>query len=200
MPRVRSRLAVLLTGILSFGAGCSSGLGGDESDDILPDLRSELVQVGWTAQTGQTGAALSVPLVVQYSRVSDATHERFPTSGVVIDWQVDQGGGTLGVARTSTGSDGMSQNTWVLGPTIGAQAVRATVNGTTVSVVFDATATAPQPPPPPGVSSVTVSPQGPTVQVQQTTQLTATVTLASGANGTPVITWSSEDEAKATVS
>jgi len=62
----------------------------------------------------------------------------------------------------------------------------------------DVTVTPPPEPPPPGVRSVSVGPDGASVPVTGTLQMTAAVTTDPGA-GAATITWSSSDNAKATV-
>jgi hypothetical protein len=64
----------------------------------------------------------------------------------------------------------------------------------------DVTVTPPPEPPPPGIRSVTVAPDGGSVQVGGTLPMTAAVTLDPGATGAATIAWSSSDPAKATVS
>ncbi len=64
----------------------------------------------------------------------------------------------------------------------------------------DVTVTPPPEPPPPGIRSVTVAPDGGSVQVGSTLPMTAAVTLDPGATGAATIAWSSSDPAKATVS
>lgn len=64
----------------------------------------------------------------------------------------------------------------------------------------DVTVTPPPEPPTPGVRSVSVAPDGANLPVGSTLQMTAAVTLDPGATGAPTITWSSSDNAKATVS
>jgi hypothetical protein len=64
----------------------------------------------------------------------------------------------------------------------------------------DVTVTPPPEPPPPGIREVSVGPDGASVGIGQTLQMTAAVTLDAGATGTPTIAWSSSDNAKATVS
>ena len=170
-----------------------------------PRVYSQLVIVSGDSQSGSGSSSLPLPLVVRYYRVTEASEDKDRDStvaqDVVIDWSVVQGGGSLNLARTSTGENGETQNTWILGTGLGTQTVRATVNGTTVSVEFTATAgTPPPPPPPPGIASMSITPENPTVQVQQSVQLTATVILQQGAVGTPSIQWSSADVETATVS
>ena len=63
----------------------------------------------------------------------------------------------------------------------------------------DVTVTPPPPPPEPGIRSVTVGPDGATVGVGGTLQMTVAVTKDPGA-GAETITWTSSDNTKATVS
>lgn len=61
------------------------------------------------------------------------------------------------------------------------------------------TVTQPPAPPTPGIASVSVAPNGASIQVGGTVQMTAAVSLETGATGTPTIAWSSSDATKATV-
>ncbi|MDH4045430.1 MAG: Ig-like domain-containing protein, partial [Gemmatimonadota bacterium] len=96
---------------------------------------TRLVLVSGDAQTDTAGATLPLPLV---ARAEDANGN--PVAGATVDWVAGAGG--LNTATTVTDAGGLGQVTWTLGPLAGAQSVTATLNGTTATVGFSATATA----------------------------------------------------------
>jgi adhesin/invasin len=88
-------------------------------------------------QSGQVGATLAAPLVVQ---VADAFGN--PIAGVDVAWSAD-GGGNVSSATTTTGADGQTSVTRTLGNTAGTQRTFASVDGLAGSpVTFVHTATA----------------------------------------------------------
>jgi hypothetical protein len=46
-------------------------------------------------------------------------------SGVVVDWSVLSGGGSVSPATSVTGADGIARARWTLGPAVGEQRLRA---------------------------------------------------------------------------
>jgi hypothetical protein len=89
---------------------------------------------GGDGQTGATGAALAVPLLV---RVVNAQGQGL--AGVTVAWAVTQGGGSIAAAAAQTDSNGQASATWTLGAATGAHAATATVTGLTAAT-FTATA------------------------------------------------------------
>lgn len=66
-----------------------------------------------------------------------------PVQGVVVDWAVTGGGGSVSTPTSTTNAAGIAQITHTLGSTAGAQTVRASVTGLIGSpVTFTSTATA----------------------------------------------------------
>ena len=84
-------------------------------------------------QAATAGQAAPNPLVV---RVTDADGD--PVKGVTVQWAVSSGGGSLSAASSVTGSDGLAEVQWTLGPRAEAQTVTATVEGL-APVVFTVT-------------------------------------------------------------
>lgn len=95
---------------------------------------TQLVLVSGDAQTDTVGATLSAPLIV---RAEDANDN--PVAGATVDWSA--AAGSVSGATTPTDTAGLTQVTWTLGMTAGAQAATATVDGTTATVGFTAVAT-----------------------------------------------------------
>ncbi len=126
---------------------CSAG----NTNCDLEVLRHSALYVsadGGDGQTGNTGATLARSLEVQYWIVSveDITGRRDSTveRNITINWTVGQGSGTVDHTETLTDATGKTRVTWTLGPTVGQQTVRATVNGApAATVLFTATAQAP---------------------------------------------------------
>jgi hypothetical protein len=115
---------------------------------------SEIRAVSGGGQTGQAGASLASPLVVQV--LDDGGN---PVGGVAVTWTVASGGGSVSPASATTGADGQASTAWTLGPSIGTQRVEASAPGAG-SVPFEATATAGAP----SVLALTTQPSG-TAQV-----------------------------------
>ncbi|MGE0443282.1 MAG: hypothetical protein AB7L66_05330 [Gemmatimonadales bacterium] len=131
MSSFRNRpLAVLgALGVL-FAAGCG---GGSEPTSPPPppppppvdNVRNVAIQAG-NNQTAKVGQAVAVPPSV---RVTNSTGA--PVAGVSVTFAVTAGGGTVGGASASTGSDGIAAvGSWTLGA-VGANGLSATVTGAT---------------------------------------------------------------------
>jgi len=89
------------------------------------------------AQAAVAGRALAQPLVIG---AEDALG--VPIAGLVIQFTVTQGGGSVAPGSAPTGPDGRASASFTLGPTPGtAQQVGVTVVGTAISSSFIATAT-----------------------------------------------------------
>jgi hypothetical protein len=139
MPPLRT-IAILAAASLAASLGCiltdesttgvSSGPGGG------PDTTAAAVSVvSGDNQTGPFGTALPDPLVV---RVTSAAGDSL--EGVLVDWTVTEGGGSLSLPSSSTDTAGLAQVSLTLGPG-GTNRVRATVRNTTLTADFTATAT-----------------------------------------------------------
>jgi hypothetical protein len=89
-------------------------------------------------QTAVAGAVLPQPLA---ARVADAADQDLPD--ITVAWEVTAGGGTLSTATSDTDTAGNARVVYLLGPAAGTNRVRATVEGSTLTVQFTATATAP---------------------------------------------------------
>jgi adhesin/invasin len=91
------------------------------------------------AGDGQTAAVHTNVPIVPSVVVKDAAGN--PLSGVTVTWTVTFGGGIAGFPSSTTDASGVANvGNWNLGSAAGAQALKATVGG--LSVTFSATATA----------------------------------------------------------
>ncbi len=95
-----------------------------------------LIIVSGNGQSAPAGSTLPAPLVV---RLLDASGN--PISGGAISWVIGQGGGSVDPANGTTGPDGMTSATWMLGPLLGQNTLSAVVSGV-ATVQFAATGTA----------------------------------------------------------
>lgn len=137
-PRRRHALTIGLA--LGFVLSCGGEGGPTPPADDTPDTTpAALVAVSGGGQSGAVGTQLPQPLVV---RVENAASE--PLANVTVSWTVESGGGALSSATTTTGTNGQTQVTWTLGPTAGANQVRAAVDGASgLSATFTATGAVP---------------------------------------------------------
>ncbi|MEO7083970.1 MAG: S8 family serine peptidase [Gemmatimonadaceae bacterium] len=121
LPRALSALGVALV----FAAGC-----GDSA--TIPHTPTHFLIVSGTNQSGDVGAALAQPLVVQ---VVDGAGK--PVSGVPVAWTVT-GGGSVSPATGTTDANGKTTAIWTLASSIGTQVATATssqITGVSVSFV-----------------------------------------------------------------
>lgn len=132
--RIRSSLAVLLA-LAAFAVACDSPTGSREQ--ILANL--ELVS--GDAQQAVVGTALPNALVV---RVTDDKGK--PIQGLVVNFRVTSGGGTVFAGSAATNKDGLAQERWTLGTVaadsqrLEARAVDAETGQALVFATFRATA------------------------------------------------------------
>ncbi|MCU0618166.1 MAG: Ig-like domain-containing protein [Gemmatimonadaceae bacterium] len=102
---------------------------------VTPPTPASLTVQSGDGQSGEPSVALSVPLAVV---VRDAGGRALP--GVAVTFAVDSGGGSIGSATATSGTDGTaSAGIWTLGPATGRQVVSARV-GTLPPARFVATA------------------------------------------------------------
>ena len=102
-----------------------------------------LVVVSGNNQTGTVGQALAAAILVQVNDQSGS-----PMANRAVAFAVTQGGGQLGSASVTTGSDGRASTTWTLGTTAGAihkVTARVTSAFSSLTGIFDATGTADAP-------------------------------------------------------
>ncbi len=90
-------------------------------DSPAPQIHASLAFVSGDAQVDTVGKTLPVQLG---AKLMDA-NSGAPLPGRILNWSVVNGGGTLFVAVTQTGSDGVGRNSWTLGPIAGEQKVVA---------------------------------------------------------------------------
>ncbi|HLU26578.1 MAG TPA: hypothetical protein VKZ58_12820 [Longimicrobiales bacterium] len=97
------------------------------SDLFGPD-REPYEIAGGNGQAGVVGAELASPLVL---RVHDRKGR--PVEGVVVDWRVEFGEGTVSPVTSATGRDGRATTRWTLGAIAGQHRVSAVVEGRVVA-------------------------------------------------------------------
>ena len=103
-----------------------------------------LTLVSGNQQTGDAGATLAAPLVVQVQNQVNTV-----LADVSVSFLVTAGGGSLSATTVSTDADGRAETTLTLGAAAGTNTVQASVQGITSTITFNATATAPEPAPEP---------------------------------------------------
>lgn len=129
MQRRSGRSFVTLASVLGAAifAACTSGITGG------PALVSLLLFSG-SGQSGPIGTTLPQPLIV---RVEDQDGGQ-PVAGVVVNWQVTAGGGSVDPGQSVTDGSGQASTSWRLGGALGAGTVTASLGSATV--VFTSTA------------------------------------------------------------
>jgi len=123
---MRLRLACAVA-VALVGAACGGGT------DVPP--AAAVARIAGDEQQGSINAPLSMPLSVRVTASGGA-----PVEGVVVNWTVTAGGGSVAPATSVTDADGVASTTWTLGPIPGQQRVTATVEGGP-STAFTAVAT-----------------------------------------------------------
>src|ERR1041385_3088141 len=108
------------------------------TETALAAVASAISIVSGNNQSALVGLPLADPLVV---KATDAAGRA--VSGAQIDWTILSGGGVLGSATTTTGSDGTSQVLYTLGSVAGPATIRAALNNApSVTASFTETALA----------------------------------------------------------
>jgi plastocyanin len=136
--------ALLLAACSSGDSGTNPGPGGQP--DTTP---ASITVVGGDNQSGEAGTALEQQFAVRVANAAGGS-----LSGVTVSWTVAAGGGSLGGSTSTTNSQGQATNAYILGASAGTNTIRATVQGTSLSTTFTATAT--EPPPPPDTVATTI--------------------------------------------
>ena len=124
--RAERKLAALA---LSVGIAGVVSCGGKSGTGPEPDLES-LSLSGSVPATAEAGSTVTVAVVVRHGPAGSITT---PKSGKPVTFTVVSGGGTVASGNTTvvnTGTDGIASVVWTLGATAGAQALRASINGT----------------------------------------------------------------------
>lgn len=130
MSRPAYRLALVLlvaSGLLSCGGG-----GGGSSG---PSRTLAKATPSGDTKSGTVGHKLADSLRVL------VTQDGTPMAGVAVAWNIFTGAGSVALASSQTGVDGVASTSWTLGTVSGAQKVRATLSGAAGSPqTFTATA------------------------------------------------------------
>lgn len=107
------------------------------NSDDGPRAPATVAALSSTAIAGTVGELAADPLAVKVSDDRGA-----PLGGIIVTFQVAEGGGTVTPAVDTTDNTGEASTRWRLGGTAGAQRVTASVTGVTTTVNFTAAATA----------------------------------------------------------
>ncbi len=135
--RLERRGRRLALGTVLLGFACGGGSGGG-TGPCTPGAATQLVKTGGDAQSWYFNNPLPAALSV---KALDAKSCAVP--GVVINWAVASGGGTVAPAQSTTNASGVaSANDSVGGST--PQSVTATFTGLSSPITFTATAVTPQ--------------------------------------------------------
>src|SRR5690242_11299856 len=119
---------------LTLALACSS----EKAITPQPD---ELTIVSGDAQSALINNRLSNSLTVRVTNAAGAPH-----AGVLLEWAVTAGQGSLATTSQTSDAQGMASASWTLGPIVGPQAVSVHISGSTVQgISFRATAVAPSP-------------------------------------------------------
>jgi hypothetical protein len=122
----------LVAGLVASGCEEDSGGGTTTSPSLL-------IVFSGNDQVAPVSTELPDPLVVQLVRAPGGIDDRS------IEWTVEQGGGAVTLTQSPTDVDGFASTFLTLGPTDGTNTVRATLEGTSESVVFTAFGVEPVP-------------------------------------------------------
>lgn len=119
--------------VFVLSTACGGGDGGGPDDGLTMSVANP----SGDGQTAAPGTVLGPFRVLLRDGVS-------PAGGLVVNWQVTAGGGTLNVPTSVTDAQGIATAVLTLGPQAGVNQVRATASGASGSpVTFFATAVVP---------------------------------------------------------
>lgn len=102
--------------------------------DQLTQQPRNLRYVSGDGQKGTPGEQLANPLIVEV-----LNGQSQPVSGVLVQFVVDAGGGSVEPMTLNTDPNGRAETRWTLGPSGGDQQVTASAMGTALTVIFRAT-------------------------------------------------------------
>lgn len=115
--------------------------GASEESTSEPSVESQSVAsievLAGHGQTGAVGQPLALPLSVG---VVDGA--AMPVEGATINWVITSGSGALSSSSSTTDANGSALATFTLGNAVGDSLISATVDGSSLSVSFTATAVA----------------------------------------------------------
>jgi len=122
------RAAVASIFVLAAVGACGGG------DHIVAPVPSNLTIASGNNQRVTPGNALPAPL-----EVSVTNSDGDGIAGVIVNWVVTAGEGTLSAAKSITDSDGRASVDWTLGTRAGSQSVEAIVVTVASPALFSAT-------------------------------------------------------------
>ena len=124
----RGRAAVASIFVLAAVGACGGG------DHIVAPVPSNLTIASGNNQRVTPGNALPAPL-----EVSVTNSDGDGIAGVIVNWVVTAGEGTLSAAKSITDSDGRASVVWTFGRRPGSQSVEAIVVTVASPALFSAT-------------------------------------------------------------
>jgi arylsulfate sulfotransferase len=110
-----------------------AGLDGASCGDDFTGPPAHIDVMSGDAQSGPAGSQLANPLVV---RVTDAGGR--PVAGQPVVFRISSGGGSADSGFAFTDDDGLTQDHWKLGPTVGVQRLDAVVGATSATFTANA--------------------------------------------------------------
>lgn len=128
--------------LVKLALGTSVGIAalaacGSANDGYDPSVATAVIYISGSGQSGDVGSPLGELLTIETTNfVGD------PVGGVTVEWIIQSGGGTLSKGETTTDANGLSQVSWVLGPTVGPQRAQAVTSLSGSPITFNATARA----------------------------------------------------------
>ena len=124
----------LLDFTLAFA--CLFAFFGCSEDQAPTPLPAAVEIVAGNAQYTRKGSGLEDPVVIRV-RLEDGA----PATGVIVNFQVIEGGGSLSHTTATTSSNGRASVRWTLGPDVGSNRLRITVpDNSALSTIATATA------------------------------------------------------------
>lgn len=115
---MRMKLGIGMTLLLALAAGACN-----KSDPTDPSVPASLVTLDGAPQTGGTGDVAVAPLRVMVKNLAGDG-----VGGVIINWAVTEGGGSVAAATSTTSSGGIAAMTFTYGDA-GRQVITATIPG-----------------------------------------------------------------------
>jgi plastocyanin len=168
------RLPALGVGLVALACGGGDGGG---TGPCTPGQATQLVQ-GGNQQQWYFGNPLPTPYSVTALDASSC-----PVPGIVVNWAIASGGGTVSSAQGTTNASGVASTVHTLGPAATTQDVTATPTGAPglQAVTFHAFASAPPPTAAVSLASIRFNPSNVVVQVN------------TGTAGVGDVTWTWND-------
>jgi hypothetical protein len=129
MSSSRRTVVCLIAAVIASTWGCADSSTGTQATPASLNVASG------NAQTGSVGVQLAIPLTVVVTNANGG-----PVAGTAVRFQVTEGSGTVSPAVVTTDANGNASTQLTLGSDAGTVRVTATVQGTSLTTTFLATA------------------------------------------------------------